>query len=198
MKKLRAIWQSMWVDVDRRVRMARVLGLLFVAGGFVIIGFAWNGAASKVRVDSQFPYLLSGGFMGIGLIVVGVVLLLLATIRSERQILTEKFDEMNRLLSRNLGRLQVSSNSAQTNGSPVSTEQVVAGTDLYHRPDCRILTGKKGLTTISVAQAAAEGLDPCRACDPPVPAAETEGEQASREGQRSERNTRPVMALGQK
>ena len=175
MKKLRAIWQSMWVDVDRRVRMSRVLGLLFVAAGFVIIGFAWNGAASKVRVDSQFPYLLSGGFMGIGLIVVGVVLLLLATVRAERQILTEKFDEMNRLLSRNLGRLQVSASSAQTNGSPAASEQVMAGSDLYHRADCRILVGKKGLTSISVAQAVAEGLDPCRACDPPVlPAEKTE------------------------
>jgi hypothetical protein len=166
----------MWVDVDRRVRMSRVLGLLFVAAGFVIIGFAWNGAASQVRVDSQFPYLLSGGFMGIGLIVVGVVLLLLATVRAERQILTDKFDEMNRLLSRNLGRLQVSANSAATNGSPASVEQVVAGSDLYHRQDCRILTGKKGLTTITVAQAVAEGLDPCRACDPPVPPADKDEE----------------------
>ena len=174
MKKLRAIWQSMWVDVDRRVRMSRVLGLLFVVAGFVIIGFAWNGAASKVRVDSQFPYLLSGGFMGVGLIVVGVVLLLLATIRAERQILTDKFDEMNRLLSRNLGRLQVSANQAESNGFPGSADQVVAGTDLYHRPDCRILVGKKGLTTISVAQAIAEDLEPCRACDPPAPEAKEE------------------------
>jgi predicted outer membrane repeat protein len=168
MKKLRAIWQSMWVDVDRRVRMGRVLGLLFVVAGFVVIGFGWNGAASKARVDMQFPYLLSGGFIGIGLIIVGLVLLLLATVRAERQILTDKFDEMNRLLSRNLGRLQVSSNTAQTNGSAVASEQVMAGTDLYHRPDCRILVGKSGLTTISVAQAVAEGLDACRACEPPT------------------------------
>lgn len=177
MKKLRAIWQSMWVDVDRRVRLGRVLGLLFVAAGFVVIGFAWNGSASKVRVDSQMPYLLSGGFMGIGLIVVGIVMLLLATVRAERQILTDKFDEMNRLLSRNLGRLQVSANTAATNGSPDATEQVVAGSDLYHRPECRILVGKKGLTTISVAQAAAEGLDACRACDPPTMPAEKKEEE---------------------
>jgi len=178
MKKLRAIWQSMWVDVDRRVRLGRVLGLLFVAAGFIVIGFAWNGAAGQVRVDSQFPYLLSGGFMGMGLIVVGIVMLLLATVRAERQILTDKFDEMNRLLSRNLGRLQVTANSAASNGSPVSTEQVVAGTDLYHRPDCRILVGKKDLTSISVAQATGEGLDPCRACEPPVPPAEEKEEDA--------------------
>ena len=117
MKKLRAVWQSLWVDVDRRVRLGRILGLLFVVAGFVVIGVAWNGSAGQVRVDSQFPYLLSGGFMGIGLIVVGVVMLLLATVRAEREILTEKFDEMNRLLSRNLGRLQVSASTAQTNGS---------------------------------------------------------------------------------
>ena len=179
MKKLRALWQSLWVDVDRRVRLGRILGLLFVVAGFVVIGVAWNGSAGQVRVDSQFPYLLSGGFMGIGLIVVGVVMLLLATVRAERQILTEKFDEMNRLLSRNLGRLQVSASTAQTNGSSsVGAEQVVAGNDLYHRTDCRILAGKKGLTTISVSQAVNEGLEPCRACDPPVLEKEAEKEEA--------------------
>ncbi|MBA2724778.1 MAG: hypothetical protein H0U53_02210 [Actinobacteria bacterium] len=162
MKKLRAAWQSMWVDTDRRVRLGRLLGLAFVTAGFVIIGKAWDGAASKNFIQGQFPYLLSGGFMGLGLVVTGCTLLFLSTIRAERQIMTDKFDEMNRLLARNLGRLQVSSN-----GFAGSSEQVIAGTDVYHRPDCRILEGKTELTTISVAQASTEGLRACRACEPP-------------------------------
>lgn len=163
MKKLRAVWQSLWVDVDRRVRLGRLLGLLFATSGFVVLGFAWEGAASINFVTGQFPYLLSGGFMGLALVITGCTLLFLSTIRAERQILTDKFDEMTRLLSRNLGRLQVS-----TNGSgPNAHEQVVAGTHVYHRADCKILSGKTGLTTISVEQAANEGLEACRACDPP-------------------------------
>jgi hypothetical protein len=159
------MWQSLWGDVDRRVRLGRFLGFWLVVIGIVIIAKAWDGSASKTRVDSQMPYLLSGGFLGLGMIVTGCTLLLLSTVRAERQLMSEKYDEMARLLSRNLGRLSIGSN-----GSGSNTEQVVAGGDAYHRSDCTILKGKSNLTTLSVAQATAEGLQPCRACDPPKPA----------------------------
>jgi hypothetical protein len=168
-KKLRALWKSFVGDVDRRVRMGRFLGLLFIAAGFVIIGFAWNGAAGKNFIQGQFPYLLSGGVSGLGLIITGSVLLLIATARAERQILTDKFDEMALLLSRTLGRMQVSANGSEGGG-----EQVIAGSTVYHRAGCKILDGKKDLTTLSVEQAVSEGLSPCRACDPPTAPDKTE------------------------
>lgn len=168
-KKLRALWEPLRVDVDRRVRLGRLLGLGFVAAGFVLIGLAWNGAASIAwRVDSQFPYLLSGGFAGVGLIVVGAVLLLLAGLRAERQVLTARFDEMATLLARNLARLSFSPNGGATDG------QVVVGINAYHRAGCRILEGKQGLTAVTVEQAASEGLVPCRVCDPPPPPVRTD------------------------
>ena len=165
MKRLRALWQSLWGDADRRVRLGRILGLTFVTAGFVVIGFAWNGAAGVNFTQGQIPYLLSGGFMGLGLIVTGGVLLFLSTIRSERELMTNRYDEMARLLGRNLNRLQISSN-----GSGSSNGQVIAGEHTYHRAGCKFLEGKDGLTTVTVEQAAAEGLTPCRACGPPAPA----------------------------
>jgi hypothetical protein len=167
MKRLKALWQSVWIEVDRRVRFGRILGLAFVTGGFIVIGKAWDGAASKNFVQMQFPYLLSGGFMGLGLIITGCTLLFLSTVRSERKILTDQYEEMVRLLGRNLSRLQVSSNGAAANGAG---DSVVAGAHAYHRAECKILQGKGGLMTVSVEQARAEGLDPCRVCDPPVEA----------------------------
>jgi hypothetical protein len=164
MKKIRAMWQSFWGDADRRVKMGRVLGLVFITAGFVVIGKAWDGAASVNFAQGQIPYLLSGGFMGLALVVTGGVMLFLATVRAERQLMTDKFDEMTRLLSRNLGRLQIS-----TNGSSDSGGQVIAAGSAYHQPDCRLLQGKQGLATISAEQAAAEGLEACRVCDPPAP-----------------------------
>ena len=162
MKKLRAVWQSLWVDVDRRVHVGRILGLVFVTAGFVVIGKAWDGAASINFTTGQFPYLLSGGFMGLGLIVTGCTLLLLATVRGEREVMSQKFDEVVKLLGRSLTRMQASSNGVAGSG-----EQVVAGETTYHRPDCKILQGKTGLSTLTVEQAAAEGLAACRVCDPP-------------------------------
>jgi hypothetical protein len=164
-KKLRAAWQSLWVDVDRRVQAGRILGLVFVTAGFVVIGKAWDGAASINFTTGQFPYLLSGGFMGLGLVVTGCTLLLLSTVRGERQVMTDKLDEVTKLLSRSLNRMQASANGVAGSG-----EQVVAGENVYHRADCRILQGKTGLTTLTVEQAVAEGLGACRVCDPPAPA----------------------------
>ncbi len=161
-KKLRAAWQSIWGDVDRRVYVGRILGLFFVTAGFVVIGKAWDGAASINFTTGQFPYLLSGGFMGLGLIVTGCTLLLLATVRSEREVMSQKLDEVTKLLGRSLTRMQASSNGLAGSG-----EQVIAGETTYHRPDCKILQGKAGLATLTIEQAAAEGLSACRVCDPP-------------------------------
>jgi hypothetical protein len=164
MKRLKAMWASTFGDSDRRVRLGRLLGLGFIIAGFIVIGKAWDGAANLNFAQGQIPYLLSGGAMGLGLIVVGGTLLMLSTIRAEREVASEKFDEVVRLLSRNLNRLTIS-----TNGSGHS-EQVIAGSTTYHRIGCKVLEGKSGLTTVTVEQAAAEGLEPCRACDPPKPA----------------------------
>ena len=173
-KRFRAIWQSVAGDSDRRVRLGRLLGLLFIAGGFAVIGKAWDGASEINFAQGQIPYLLSGGFMGLGLIVTGAALLFLATVRAERQLMTEKFDQMATLLGRNLSRMQFSSNGSatSTNGS-----QVVAGATVYHRVECKILEGKDGLTTVSIEQADAEGLAPCRVCGPPEPKAKEEEKQ---------------------
>lgn len=162
MKRLKAWWQALFGD-DSRIRATRLLGLLFIVAGFVVIGFAWEGSASINFAQGQIPYLLSGGATGIGLIVVGCVLLLLAAARADRQEATKQFEEMNRLLGRNLARLGFTSNGSADGG------QVVPGANVYHRPECSVLEGKENLTSVSVGQAAAEGLNPCRVCNPPPP-----------------------------
>ena len=164
MKKLLAMLRSMRDDPDRRARSGRVLGLLFILLGFALIGKAWDGAASINFVQGQIPYLLSGGFMGIALVITGCTLIFLVTLRSERKALHEKFDEMATLLGRNLNRMSVTVNGA---ASGPGAEHVVAGVTVYHRPGCKILEGKESAVTITVQQAAAEGLSPCRSCEPP-------------------------------
>ena len=162
MKRIRAVWASLWVDVDRRVRLGRILGLTFVTLGFILIFMAWNGSASKNVIMAQFPYVLSGGIAGIALVATGSLLLMLSTIRSERQIMSDKFDEVVTLLSRSLAATQFS-----TNGGSDAAVKVVAASAHYHHQECKILEGKHGLTRISLQQAVAEGLQPCRVCGPP-------------------------------
>lgn len=85
---------------DRQIRYARYLGILFCLGGFAAIALGWNGAARTAQPDSQLPYLLSGGAVGVGLIVFGVGLILIAQIRSERSRLQGVVDLMGPAVKR--------------------------------------------------------------------------------------------------
>lgn len=179
MKKIKALWTSLFGDADRRIRMGRVIGFFFMTLGVVMIALAWNGAANRNFVEGQFPYLLSGGVLGLALVIIGATLLFLVTIRAERELMTDRFDEMIRLLGRNLNRLSVSSN-----GSGGAGIQVVASNAVFHRAECKILQGKEGLATVTVDQAEDEGLTPCRVCEPPR--SEPIKETASSDGSKTE------------
>ncbi|MDQ4095202.1 MAG: hypothetical protein M3174_03225 [Actinomycetota bacterium] len=174
MKKLRALWASLMGDTDRRVRLGRIMGFVLIVIGFVAIAKAWDGAASQTLLPAMFPYLLSGGFLGLGLVITGAMLIFLATLRAERQLLSDRYEQMATLLSRNLARMAVSANGAAASG-----ETVVAGQTAYHRQGCRVLQGKEDLLPIPLEQAVAEGLAACRVCDPPPPPEEKSEETPS-------------------
>lgn len=151
---------------DRQVRYGRILGLFFCLAGFTTIGFGWNGMAKVACPDCQLPYLLSGGAVGLGLILVGVALLVMAQVRDERVKLGEQLGQMGAALSR------VASLPALI-ASPEG--RVVAGRSTYHRPECRLIEGKTDLDVISVEMARLGGLSPCRVCNPPD--SDTDGHQ---------------------
>ena len=66
-----------------QISRLRMLGLLFTLLGGTLIVLGWNGTAKYACVDCQMPFLLSGGFAGLGLIVIGVGLLVIAQLRVE-------------------------------------------------------------------------------------------------------------------
>lgn len=56
-------------------KLASYIAIGMILGGFALIALAWNGAASVGYLQGQFPYLLSGGVAGLGLIGAGSGLL---------------------------------------------------------------------------------------------------------------------------
>ncbi|MGH2674863.1 MAG: hypothetical protein ACRDKA_11080 [Actinomycetota bacterium] len=145
---------------DRQVRYGRILGLFFCVAGFTAIGFGWNGMAKVACPDCQFPYLLSGGATGLGLILVGVALLVMSQIRDERVKLSDQLRQVRTTLSRAV--------SAPAMAASPET-RVLAGRSTYHRLGCRLIEGKADLDEVSADVARLSGLSPCRVCEPPGP-----------------------------
>lgn len=58
------------------VRWMLIPGSLAVAAGFVAMVLGWLGAARTAREIEQVPYLISGGLIGLALVVLGGLLLM--------------------------------------------------------------------------------------------------------------------------
>lgn len=72
----------------------RLIGIIFWLAGAAVITFGWMGMASQACVDCQMPYLLSGGAAGVGLIIVGSTLILIATMHDVATRNAEKMAEL--------------------------------------------------------------------------------------------------------
>lgn len=83
------------------------LGVLLVAGGFALIALAWADTARLTNVGLQLPYLVSAGFTGLALVMVGVVMVNVAAKRQDgaernrqMQVLTETLAGVQRTIER--------------------------------------------------------------------------------------------------
>ena len=141
-------------------------GILLALVGFVLLFLGWNGAASYNFLPAQFPYLISGGLAGLALVVLGAALLIVQNAREERAILLHALAEIREAVERSA----VGSNGAAAPTALLSQAEaaglVVAGGSSFHRPSCRLVEGRGALQTMTVHQAEAAGLDPCRSCEP--------------------------------
>jgi hypothetical protein len=149
------------------------LALVVIALGLLAIGIGWNGAAGRggqvkattndgrtvYITDSraQFPWLLSGGFLGLGLIVVGSALLVSQSHRDDRARLEAKLDDV----------IDAMGTPARRSVAPSDVSGLVAaGTTSYHRPDCRMVDGRDDTEFLTPAEAGERGLTACRICAP--------------------------------
>ena len=153
----------------KRTKLGHQLGVLFCLAGFVLVWVGWNGAASYDSAIRQFPYLISGGIAGLGLIHVGVGLWVVQTQRAERAHLEENLAGLNRVLETLVEVVAFTGGGAgRINGNGL----VLAGTTAYHRPTCQLVQDHPHLITTTAGMAAESGLTACRNCEPEVPAVE--------------------------
>jgi hypothetical protein len=75
-------------------KIATYIGVGMTLLGFALIALAWNGAAELDFIQGQFPYVLSGGLGGLGLVIAGMAVL---AIQTQRTITAERARDMGRL-----------------------------------------------------------------------------------------------------
>src|SRR5687768_2952921 len=65
-------------------RLGGQLGVLLCLIGFGAIFLGWNGAAGKNTIMAQFPFLISGGVVGLAIVVIGAAMLIVQNAREDR------------------------------------------------------------------------------------------------------------------
>jgi hypothetical protein len=143
-------------------RLGGQLGLGCIAAGLLVIGLAWNGAAGVDFVSGQVPYLLSGGALGLGLIVLGAAMVVVQNSRHDRSLIEAQLKELNTAIARLANAVGGGGPGGHNGGGG---PQVVLGRSSYHRPECRLAQGKD-LPVSTIEAAEEEGLSPCRICQP--------------------------------
>ena len=135
------------------------LGVGLIGLGLVVIGLGWFGASGRgaqvdgtTTVTAQLPYLLSGGFLGLSLVVVGTGLLVSQSARLDQArielLLEQQLMGGGQLVPADAGTL------------------VAAGAASFHDPACRHVDGRRDVDYVTVDEALSRGLQPCRLCQP--------------------------------
>ncbi|HEX5265948.1 MAG TPA: hypothetical protein VFW24_04190 [Acidimicrobiales bacterium] len=142
------------------------VAVVLVAAGLLVIGIGWNGAAGSGSyvngvpdIRAQIPWLISGGCLGVALVVIGAALMVTQSHRTDRARLEARLEE----LSDAVRAMAAGGGGARAAAAP---GMVVAGASSYHRPDCRLVEGRDDAEYLTPAEAQERGLAPCRICKP--------------------------------
>ena len=149
----------------RNMNFARFGGgvaLVVIALGILAIGLGYNGAAGTPVLAAQFPYLLSGGVLGLSLVILGSSLIVVRAHREDRARLESKLDD----LIDALGSASLGAGGGADRAPRDLTGLVVAGSASYHVPGCRLVDGREDVSYLTPAEAKARWLSPCRVCQP--------------------------------
>jgi hypothetical protein len=144
-------------------------GAVLVPFGFVVIVLGWYGASHTGYVFDQIPYMISGGLLGLGLVLVGsfayFAYWLTRMFHNQREQTDRTIAVLERLEARladlPAGNGAASGRSSARNGG-AQFVATASGT-MFHLPDCSVVANRPKLRKVRGDEA---GMEPCRLCDP--------------------------------
>jgi hypothetical protein len=81
--------------VERPSRLPLYVGIALLALGWTVVGIGWYQAGQQDLETGQLPYVISGGFGGFGLILMGVIGILADVVRQAESKLRNSADELH-------------------------------------------------------------------------------------------------------
>jgi hypothetical protein len=145
-----------------------VVAAVLLPLGLLVIGLGWYGASRTPYLFEQIPYLISGGLIGLGLVLAGGLVFFGSWIARGAADQQRASQELAGLLREIRDGLQV----RPTAGAPAQPRRDANGQGTFvatahgsmlHRPDCSVVVGREDLRTVS---GEGSGLQPCGLCDP--------------------------------
>ena len=144
--------------------------MLYVGGtlmplGVLLVILGWLGAAHTPFAFEQTPYLISGGLLGLALVVAGGFVYFgywqTIRIRESRQ----QSEELNAAIARLESALAGAAAGGAVAGRTGSNGAFVAtpSGSIFHRPDCTVVVARTDLTRVDANKTK---LEPCRICTP--------------------------------
>jgi len=136
-----------------------VAAIVLLAAGIVFVLLGWYGAAHTNILTEQIPYLISGGLLGLGLIVVAGVFA--ASAANERQA-----RELRGEIAAAIAGLANANHNGGNGRGPATDDTVFVlnGGHSYHVAGCPLLEGKDGVQRRTLPEAQAAGLASCKLC----------------------------------
>lgn len=145
-------------------RWMLIIGGVLMPLGILLIILGWVGASHTPLQFEQTPYLISGGILGLGLVIAGgfTYFAYWQTLRVRES--REQSDAVTTALARI--ELLLASGASTTGGTAARVTAGYVATpngSIFHRPDCTVVAGRTDLTSVNPDKTK---LEPCRICTP--------------------------------
>jgi hypothetical protein len=137
-----------------------MLAAVFLAVGILLVILGWYGAANTNILTEQIPYFISGGLLGMALIIVAGVIGSSAALERENR---ELRSDLMRALASAPARSASSASTQAPRRSDDGHVYIVPGGRSYHLAGCPIVEGKDG-SELTMPEAVSAGFAACKLC----------------------------------
>jgi hypothetical protein len=146
-----------------------VVGWILLGLSAVVILLGWYGVSGESNPAKQIPYVVSGGIFGVFLAVFGGYFLATEELRKDSGRLDRlegMVADLHQVLLTRDDAPELAEDSAiaaSTNGQAYVS---LAGSDMYHRPDCSMVAAKPNSSVLAPSTIRKRQLTPCPLCEP--------------------------------